>query len=501
MFQLQYNKQFTDIIEDIPTWKIKDDIPNNIKDFIISTSDSKVIYETGTGHLYCAKCVCQLDDNNYCKSCGRKHQVNNLKYGSNRDIIEVFKVSSNTKYQLNHTNHYYVFDIKDNLVYLYLIREEVSYDNPFYSNPFKTSNISIELDNSYLVEKDGLINLNDKTYKYYYELDSYITKHKDDESLFDLFPQPYNSYIYTDNLNDLKDTIYRYTKIWLLKDKLKEEYGIGILELTLNPLYYLSFEYLVNYYLYSLAIYNAYEFKSGNTFESIFSVEKKYLKFMSLIDITYQELKVLRICPCNDKTLLEFFKDWIDDIEILVDDYKINLITLKDMFDSQDLSSDYIMEYIDYIYMARDLHLDLREKKVLYPNDLLDKHDELYNQLQIIKDPLINEKISHIGNLLSINNYEDDKYIIIPAISIDDLIDESKQQHNCVRTYADRIANGECQIYFLREKKQINKSLVTIEVRNKRVEQARIKYNELPNDELKRIINKWEKELTVITVD
>ena len=72
------------------------------------------------------------------------------------------------------------------------------------------------------------------------------------------------------------------------------------------------------------------------------------------------------------------------------------------------------------------------------------------------------------------------------------LEDESTQQNHCVRNYAERYAQGECDIYFMREQKTPNKSLVTIEVRKGEIIQSRIKDNDLPNKSQKSFIKKWE---------
>ena len=94
-----------------------------------------------------------------------------------------------------------------------------------------------------------------------------------------------------------------------------------------------------------------------------------------------------------------------------------------------------------------------------------------------------------------LNKYEDDKYIIFPASSINSLIDESSQQSNCVRTYCDMVSNNECQIYFMRYKNNIKKSFVTIEVRNNKVVQAKTRFNEEVPEYIMNIIMKWEKTL------
>ena len=67
--------------------------------------------------------------------------------------------------------------------------------------------------------------------------------------------------------------------------------------------------------------------------------------------------------------------------------------------------------------------------------------------------------------------------------------------HNCVRTYYEKYGNNESQIYFMRYKNSINESLVTIEVVNGKVVQARCKYNKDINTEIGNAIKIWEKSL------
>ena len=119
--------------------------------------------------------------------------------------------------------------------------------------------------------------------------------------------------------------------------------------------------------------------------------------------------------------------------------------------------------------------------------------------MEVINDPIIDEKIKSLSVVLSLNKYEDETYVIYPASSIQDLVEESRQQKNCVRTYCEMVSNNESQIYFMRKKSELDKSLVTIEVRDKHIIQARVKYNKLPNNELNEILNKWEKTLIPIT--
>lgn len=519
MFQLKFNDNFTKLIMDIPYWKEQKDIPKDVIQFINNTSNKRVFYEKSTGNFYCAKCVELLDKNNFCPNCNIKHKQYSSKdiLYRNKDIIIIDKITSNNRL-LNNTCNYFIFDIIDQDVWLYHIEEEISYDTPFYSKPYKSSKLYIDTTNSYLIRSDGLINLEISQYISFTFLDNC---YKESEENFDTFYEKiesssvyktyediamteYNSYLYLDNLIELKSTVYKYSKLWKMTEYLQEQDSFDIAELTLHPLYYPQFEYLVNYKLYDLSLHVPNLFRSGNNFKEIFGIDKKYLPFMSENNISYRNLKILQLCPTTNMEVLEFFSEYIevymDYIRELVIKYKVDLTILREYLLSMNLSQHNISDYLDYISMAKELNLDLHNKKVLYPDNLRDAHDELYNQIEIIEDPIIDEKINSISNVLNINKYEDDNYIIYPATSIGDLVEESRQQKNCVRTYCERIANNECQIYFMRKKVDITKSFVTIEICDNKIVQARLKYNKLPSEDIYEILKKWERSLTPVMV-
>ena len=132
---------------------------------------------------------------------------------------------------------------------------------------------------------------------------------------------------------------------------------------------------------------------------------------------------------------------------------------------------------------------------ILFFYKLLYSHDEIISKIITTTNPDIDKKISNLSYVLNLNNYEDDKYIIFPASSVNNLIDESSQMSNCVRDYCVKFSNNESQIFFMRYKNNPNKSLVTIEVKNGKVVQARTKYNGLPSEEIMKILKKWEMQI------
>ena len=149
--------------------------------------------------------------------------------------------------------------------------------------------------------------------------------------------------------------------------------------------------------------------------------------------------------------------------------------------------------YKDYLDMAKKLGYPLEENKALFPDDLVKAHDEASEKFEILKNKEKNLAIKkQMENLLKYM-WEDDKYLIRPAESVEDLIDESKQMKNCVRTYADRYSQGLTAIFFIRQISNPDKSFVTLELKNKRVSQCLAYHNSKPTDDVLEFVKRWEK--------
>ena len=515
MFQLKYDDNYINIVRDIPHWTKEEDIPNNVIKYIKSNSDNRIIYEDDTSLYYCTKCLTQLDDDFYCNTCGKQHkkfEVKDYPIDKKHVTITYGNVKRN-KFYINYVCKYLVFDINNDGVYIYSLKEHITYHDPFEFKPMKHSQIEIDFSNSFYIEKDGLTNLQSYEYipfkksrdnlkewnKYQEDLEYFYIKEGDDsrDSIINFF-DGHCCYLYTDNLKDLKNTFYKYTFLWDAKEYFEELDKISISSLTLYPLLFPQFEFLIKFKLYNLAIYHTPKFTKGKNFKEIFGVEKKYLPFMVEHNISYTKLKVMRELSLYDINDINFISENImvyDDVLDMIKSWNVNIKKLIDCFKKSNLESYHLWEYNDYYEMAKKLKLDLTDNNVLYPDNITEAHDNLYMQLQLVEDPEMDKKIKQISSIISLNNYEDDTYKIYPANSIADLVDESSQQNNCVRTYCSRIANNECQVYFMRKKEDLNKSFVTIEVRNNKIVQARIKYNELPDDKTNSLLKKWETKL------
>ena len=493
MGQLRYNNDLNLIYEEVDFFK-DNEIPSYILDFIQDISDNKIIFDEKYQEYYCGKCYHKLSRKNYCSSCHEKKKTNLLNIIS---VDNIDKLYSNTSYF-----YYYYFDIKDGNVLLYEFTESIYICHNYHIN--KISKIMIN--DVFLVNKDSLSSLiNNKKYYYqdYFKESEVFSKalENDFEQIENISTEIYDfffdhaGYLYLDNLESLSKTIYKYSYIWKSKKYLKN-HDASLYDLTILSLCNKNFEYLIKYELYNLA-YNANDLVFKNNFYNTFGLDKSYLDFMKKYDINYQEYIILKIIKVKDIKLIRKLSLY-DYILEKINDYHINIIKVLKYFDINKIKYQYLYEYYDYIRICMELGINIKDKKILYPSNLFREHNRRYLEYEVMQDSEINNKIARISKILRINYYEDDHYIIFSPRNLKDLVDESANQNNCVRTYAKMYANGETFIYFLRKKNDINKSLVTIEVNNNRVVQAKIKNNLLPNKELMDVITKWEKTLIPI---
>lgn len=91
--------------------------------------------------------------------------------------------------------------------------------------------------------------------------------------------------------------------------------------------------------------------------------------------------------------------------------------------------------------------------------------------------------------------FSDGEFVIVNPRSTYDIIDEGKAQCHCVAGYADRHAKGVLAIVFIRRVGEEDKALITVEMREDHLQQARKKHNRAPDAHENAFINKWLEEV------
>lgn len=164
--------------------------------------------------------------------------------------------------------------------------------------------------------------------------------------------------------------------------------------------------------------------------------------------------------------------------------YMDNLIT----YEALDLRN-IPRELYDYARMMRGIS----PKYEKYPKNFLTTHKIASRNYQRLMEKFKEEIYTNRIDTTMEWKYKDFKFIY-PKCS-QDIKDEAVQQSNCVASYIKRVIDGECHILFLRHSSCENESLVTIEVKDNKVVQAKGKYNRDVTAEEQDVIDRYNKYL------
>lgn len=303
------------------------------------------------------------------------------------------------------------------------------------------------------------------------------------------------SIVFPNNIKKLlKNTIYQYSCIW---DIAKHCTYIDLPKLISNKRDIGKTELLAKMKLYNLAL-RADEFRNKGSFKEIFGVSKDYYSFMKRNNITYLQLKILRLLKEKDMKKIKYLQHFVSYSENISALEEIsNYISLNRFIKYSKMHHRKVKTYLykDYLRFAKILGLDLKDNRYAFPKNLKEEHDKLEKQYKIQNKVLVQKAIKRRGKELSKYKYKNNKFIILPAPDLEALQDESKQQNNCVRTYAEKYADGTCDIYFMRDIKSQDKSLVTVEVKNNAIVQSRTKNNNDPNEKQLKFLYSWENTI------
>ena len=171
-----------------------------------------------------------------------------------------------------------------------------------------------------------------------------------------------------------------------------------------------------------------------------------------------------------------------------------------------------LLNYIDYLVTYEALAPDypskiLREiddncnmlsqmsdKYDKYPRHFLTSHQITSRTYQRWKQEFNEELFAKRVNTKMEVTIGDYKFIYPKTTK--DIKDEAVQQSNCVASYIDKVIGGSCDIILMRKKNDVKNSLVTVEVRNGKVVQARQRFNESVNESEQKALDKYDEFLS-----
>ncbi len=260
---------------------------------------------------------------------------------------------------------------------------------------------------------------------------------------------------------------------------------------------------------------SADKFKKTGTFQKVYGLSKSLLPFMIENNIDYRDYQVLKIIKEPNFTAMKDFRNVnLNRLRKLNKKVRItkHSAICAELCNHEQKDLDYILKYTklnklvkykqivnnfylykDYLKFIEKLGFDMTDTKYLYPKNLKELHDKYESELTIKQNMEIVTKIYERFLDLSNYIYENDKYIIYPAPQFESFEEESRMQHNCVRQYAESHANSETEIYFMRDKTNMDESLVTVEYRDGLIIQQQQKSHEQTTKEQAEFLNKWLK--------
>ncbi len=149
----------------------------------------------------------------------------------------------------------------------------------------------------------------------------------------------------------------------------------------------------------------------------------------------------------------------------------------------------------DYYRMANQIGREVKK----YPKYLKSMHDIITSNYSAYKkeyDELLFSKV-----MKPELEFEGKEYTVLNPKSTKDIVREGTDLNHCVGSYADRIIAGNTYIFFLRLTKTKESSLVTLELKDKAIVQAKGAYNRPMSEEERKFIEKYckEKELKLLT--
>lgn len=248
--------------------------------------------------------------------------------------------------------------------------------------------------------------------------------------------------------------------------------------------------------LYKLLVKNKKLLKYIN--ENFENLDMKFVDsvFFLLDKFNYNNAKYL-VDIIKDAGIEMYNMDYMPPICKLLSTYSFDTNTFLDYivygFSAQGISGyryDTYCTYGDYLRMNFQMYGKIKEK---YPKYLKTQHDIIakkYNLWTKYKDDLALLEISDTYKALEFN---DNIYSIITPKTSADIVSEGVNNSNCVASYIRRIVSRESMVLFLRDNKDIDSSLVTVEVKDNKILQAKGYNNSKIKKEEEAFIKKWAK--------
>jgi predicted RNA-binding Zn-ribbon protein involved in translation (DUF1610 family) len=320
----------------------------------------------------------------------------------------------------------------------------------------------------------------------------------------------------------LRGTPWRYSQ--LKQFYLKDRQPLEVVPYLSAYLRYPMTEYLVKLGLFKLASHVVYDYHSsdinakGKNLREVLGVDPEDLPVLQRLNADTYQLGLCKALKeqhirCDETLLLWYAQQEIRSKEDVL--YPLRFMTplkltryAEEQFERlKDKKTQYgarryeklsrvLNEYKDYLCLGYGLDYDLTNSFVLFPRDLMLAHDQASSLFDAQKKELCNKLIEQAyPGLLQRYGFTKYGFTMLPPQSAEEIVREGHTLHHCVGSYAERVAKGECIIFFLRRTENVSEPFITVELCDGAVTQARGQNNGDPPPEVKKYLALWERKI------
>ena len=304
------------------------------------------------------------------------------------------------------------------------------------------------------------------------------------------------------------------------KSGLAESWGLvkGYKELYPFP----SIQYIVSWYkeprlemlakanIPSVARHYCYHpdlLSEGNTLYEIMSISKPVLKVAQKYDLSHGDMRQFnRLYEAEESMTYEKYRTIVG--------YELDISRMMYLKTTFALSFDKILNYLnsvydhqcivrkaaltewyDYLNMAKKLSMDLTQKSLMFPASLKKEHDIAVFAYNALKQEVDAKKFAETAARNQEKyEYSRGEFMVVIPQTPEDIIEEATKQHNCLRSYIERVRDGGTTVAFIRRKDNPYESYISVEIFEGRLMQVKAAYNRDPHDaKLDEFIHYWCK--------
>ena len=255
--------------------------------------------------------------------------------------------------------------------------------------------------------------------------------------------------------------------------------------------------------------------RNGRNLKEALMLDGNHLNRLKTINGGAAILGWLRYEQDNDIRITQESLEWIAGKNLKISDCQDILNELESVnrmvnyLKKQKIApSKFTIIWRDYLRMAREEGYDTTDDIVRFPKDLKARHDQLVEVRNQRKDDKRLEGYKKLDDrikerLPGMKDYfwEDREYMIIPAGTCKELMDEGRTLHHCVGssdTYMRKMADGVSWILFLRKKSELKKPYYTIEIslKDDHIIQFYSEYDRQPDKEtINDVLNRYKRNI------